>query len=278
MELAHDAPAVAETPVRALRQLLGISQEDFSKRSGLPRYELSRIETGRNAARSHRVREALSKGFGLDLDEVGKLLDGTLAVVDAASKALAKVRPTEFPIGTPEADDRAIGAFVDLVREAAHGGGPAAEGQPDYFTAFARVAGYRDDDFERALKDAEKFLAAVRTRGAISPEMVDQLARSAIAASKVSLIAHYLLTHPDADEKERLRAAFGLASEVLQAGIVRTHAALGHLAERGMAVMASVDRTPPRAPARGEHDAPTERAQHDTSAGAPDAAPGDKRT
>jgi ribosome-binding protein aMBF1 (putative translation factor) len=65
---AEDRRAVG-VAIRAVREGAGLSQEELSRRSGVPQESLSRIETGRRDPRLDTLRK-LATGFGLSLPEL----------------------------------------------------------------------------------------------------------------------------------------------------------------------------------------------------------------
>jgi transcriptional regulator with XRE-family HTH domain len=65
--------------VRALRDALGLTQEKVAELSReLLRTEVVKIEKGQNQATSHRIREALSRAFGVRLDDMSAYLDARI--------------------------------------------------------------------------------------------------------------------------------------------------------------------------------------------------------
>jgi transcriptional regulator with XRE-family HTH domain len=86
-------PGLAGERVRALREALGLTQQKLADGGGLSRDDVSRIETGRNKARSSRVRKGLATGFGLSLEAMFAFVEGELSVAAAAKSA----KPPEVP-------------------------------------------------------------------------------------------------------------------------------------------------------------------------------------
>lgn len=78
--------ALAER-VRSLRWALGLTQKKLALGGGLAPDEIARIETGRNKAKSGRIRQALARGFGLTLEDAFALIEGRLSVDMAAKRA-----------------------------------------------------------------------------------------------------------------------------------------------------------------------------------------------
>lgn len=73
--------------VRDLREALQLSQAALAARTGaLDQSYVARIEAGRNKATSFHVREALARGFGLELQTFVHYLDGTIDVHEAISQ------------------------------------------------------------------------------------------------------------------------------------------------------------------------------------------------
>lgn len=103
------APVNVITPgdrVRALRQLLGWTQDKLATASGIARTKIVEIETGANAATTWRIRKGLADAVGVRVEAVvGRLRDrpewpAALAATQAAAAAAD-------PDLTPEDFDRA---------------------------------------------------------------------------------------------------------------------------------------------------------------------------
>lgn len=75
--------------VRALRKLLGWSQDKLGEQSGLSRLDVVKIETDRNKLSSFAKRKALATGFGLSDEDLSALVDGTIS----PEAAFAKLSP-----------------------------------------------------------------------------------------------------------------------------------------------------------------------------------------
>lgn len=58
-----------------MRDALGLTQTLAAKRGGILRTELARVELAHNQAGSYAMRVALSRAFGLSLEDVTLLLD-----------------------------------------------------------------------------------------------------------------------------------------------------------------------------------------------------------
>lgn len=73
--------------IRQLRERLDLSQEQLGIRAGWGarkgRTRVSRIESGANQASSAATLQGLAAGFGLTLEQVVSLLNGSLAIEDA---------------------------------------------------------------------------------------------------------------------------------------------------------------------------------------------------
>ncbi|WP_061610229.1 helix-turn-helix domain-containing protein [Sorangium cellulosum] len=61
--------------IKALRNALGLTQQQLADRAGLSRVDVSRIESGYNQATSWRVIDKLANGFGLAPDRLASILD-----------------------------------------------------------------------------------------------------------------------------------------------------------------------------------------------------------
>lgn len=76
--------------VKALRALLGWTQEQLAERCEIDRRYINKIETGRNRCSTSNMRKALARGFGLPRDDFDMFIEGKLAV--DATKALIDAR------------------------------------------------------------------------------------------------------------------------------------------------------------------------------------------
>ena len=72
--------------VRALRKGTGQTQEQLADAGGLERVEVVNVESGRNQLTSVRVLRGLALGFGISVDDMIALVDGTLPVEDALAR------------------------------------------------------------------------------------------------------------------------------------------------------------------------------------------------
>lgn len=79
----------------ALRKRLGLTQAQVAERAGLRRDEVTKVETGANQASSARVRDGLSRAFGITVDALVRYLDGAIEL-DALGLPAAAA-PTESP-------------------------------------------------------------------------------------------------------------------------------------------------------------------------------------
>jgi transcriptional regulator with XRE-family HTH domain len=77
--------------VRAMREALGLTQEQLAARGRIGRLTVLRVESGANKATSHAVRAGLAVAFGLTLDDSDALLDGQIGVRAALGRAARKV-------------------------------------------------------------------------------------------------------------------------------------------------------------------------------------------
>lgn len=64
--------------VRALRQLLGWTQDRLASGSGLARTKIVEIENGANAATTWRIRKGLADAVGVRVETMADLLDGAI--------------------------------------------------------------------------------------------------------------------------------------------------------------------------------------------------------
>ncbi len=78
--------------VRALRQRLGLTQEQLSLAGRLERTEVVNVEAGRNLVTSHRMRCALARAFGLEQHDADAFIDGTLSLDRAVRLAQLAAR------------------------------------------------------------------------------------------------------------------------------------------------------------------------------------------
>lgn len=69
--------------IRVLRERHGLSQEQLAKRAGTTPSKICAIERGRNKATSGDTQEELARGFGLTIEQVRAVLDGSLSIEDA---------------------------------------------------------------------------------------------------------------------------------------------------------------------------------------------------
>jgi transcriptional regulator with XRE-family HTH domain len=73
--------------VKAVRQALGLTQEQVGDAAGLGRGEVSKIEAGDNAATSWRIRAGLARAFGVDVQTLSDCIDGLTAVDELLARA-----------------------------------------------------------------------------------------------------------------------------------------------------------------------------------------------
>lgn len=64
--------------VRALRQLLGWTQDRLATASGIARTKVVEIETGANAATTWRIRKGLADAVGVRVETMADMLDGAV--------------------------------------------------------------------------------------------------------------------------------------------------------------------------------------------------------
>lgn len=114
--------------IRALRRRLGLTQEQLGAQGGLRRTEITRLESGANQATSYETRKALSRCFGLSIEELAAYLDGE-STVDAAYSSIQRRLASD----TADAD-------ADPLPERASA------------VAFARAAGYPAEVIEMAYR------------------------------------------------------------------------------------------------------------------------------
>lgn len=76
--------------VKALRDALGLTQEQVADAGGIDRTDVSKVETGWNHGSSNRVRRALAAGLGLSRDDMDDFMDGRLAVADAVERSVLR--------------------------------------------------------------------------------------------------------------------------------------------------------------------------------------------
>lgn len=88
------APELAQR-FRALRNLLGLKQEQVAEAGGLRRNEISQLEGGENKVTSERFVSGLARGLGVSEDVVRALRDGQMSAEDAAASAARRETTTE---------------------------------------------------------------------------------------------------------------------------------------------------------------------------------------
>lgn len=66
--------------VRELREAVGLTQEELAERGDLRRVAITKIEGGHNYASTFAMRHALAIAFGLSLEDIVELLDGTTSI------------------------------------------------------------------------------------------------------------------------------------------------------------------------------------------------------
>lgn len=96
---------------RALRERLGLSQEEVAQRAGYStdkpaqaRVYVSKIETGKNKLSSADAREQAAQGFGLTVPQLFAYLGGIASLEDtAAMSSLRAGSPTPASTPTPRA-------------------------------------------------------------------------------------------------------------------------------------------------------------------------------
>lgn len=74
----HETSTAAR--VQALRKALGLTQDKLADRARIRRTEINRVERGKNLATSHALREALARGFELELAHLDAYLSGAITV------------------------------------------------------------------------------------------------------------------------------------------------------------------------------------------------------
>lgn len=114
----------------ALRKLHDMTQDEVAALGGAPneRSQVARAEKGQSKFRSHPLREMLSAGLGLTLEQFGRLLSGDLAPEEAARQAAADFAPRlrslrERAAASPEGLEeaiRAVAARRNLLESAIH--------------------------------------------------------------------------------------------------------------------------------------------------------------
>lgn len=106
----------------ALRKRLGLTQAQVAERAGLRRDEVTKVETGANQASSARVRDGLSRAFGITVDALVRYLDGAVEL-DALGLPAAAAPPESPRVERPggaldavlwEAADRARHTLADV--------------------------------------------------------------------------------------------------------------------------------------------------------------------
>lgn len=75
--------------IKALREKLGLVQEDLVERTGgdLDRTEVSKIEKGKNKLTTYRMRDLLARGLGLSMEDLIAYISGTLSIEEAALRS-----------------------------------------------------------------------------------------------------------------------------------------------------------------------------------------------
>jgi transcriptional regulator with XRE-family HTH domain len=69
--------------VKELRGLLDLSQQKVGELSGLGRIAIVKIEGGHNQLSSFEARAKLARGFGLSIEQLCAMLDGSLSPSEA---------------------------------------------------------------------------------------------------------------------------------------------------------------------------------------------------
>lgn len=82
------------TRAKALRERLGLTQDQAAERGGLRRDEVTKVERGTNKASTSRIREGLARAYGVTLDQLAGYLEGSLSL---ASLPLPEMPPRESP-------------------------------------------------------------------------------------------------------------------------------------------------------------------------------------
>lgn len=88
--------------VHELRIALGLTQQHLASAAGIARIEVVAIESGRNKCGSARIHASLAQGFGISLDDVVALLDGSAStdhLVAASSRCGVHQAPTPAQAG-----------------------------------------------------------------------------------------------------------------------------------------------------------------------------------
>jgi len=77
---ASPPPTLVQDRVQELRELLGFTQANLARRSGLTKAEVHALEHGRNQGTSARVQEGLAKTAGVERDRLEDYLLGRLSL------------------------------------------------------------------------------------------------------------------------------------------------------------------------------------------------------
>lgn len=106
--------------VRRLRQACGLTQDEVAARSGdLERFEVTKVETGKNKLQSDALRAKLAKAFGLTRDDFASYLDGTLSLEELLCRARglpapAPSAPAVAPPPAGEIDPEGVARYSNL--------------------------------------------------------------------------------------------------------------------------------------------------------------------
>jgi transcriptional regulator with XRE-family HTH domain len=72
--------------LHALREALALSQQALAERGGLHRTDIVALEKGIRGASTARIREGYAKATGLDLETIGRVIDGSEDPVEALAR------------------------------------------------------------------------------------------------------------------------------------------------------------------------------------------------
>ncbi len=79
----------AASRVRELRTSLQLSQEKLAELGGLERVEVSKVESGANKAQSFAMRQSLATAFGLSIEDLVELLEGSSSIATLRKRCSA---------------------------------------------------------------------------------------------------------------------------------------------------------------------------------------------
>lgn len=78
--------------VRALRELLQLTQEQVAERAGIERTVVVKVEAGVNKLSSFNARTAMARGLGLTIEQLTDLISGDLTPSVAAEHSALRAK------------------------------------------------------------------------------------------------------------------------------------------------------------------------------------------